>query len=156
MGNEAEVQEGSGTGEKYNEKALALINVEKPNGQNLDRVGSSMDESSLGYAGGKNSNSFQSLETIPEEAKIIQSQLVDVDIQHGPTGASVSERKHTFKRKTKLGKQPVVETMVLDAVLEKTEKLPSTIFKSKRHLQIREAMLGIMTNWFGTGTLKGY
>ncbi|GER38041.1 retrotransposon protein [Striga asiatica] len=80
-------QERSGLRDKRNEGTLALVNVVKQPEVNNELGGSSMDESRIDPTGGKNSNSFQSLETIPEEARLISSKLVDIDFQHGSIGA---------------------------------------------------------------------
>ncbi|CAA0834243.1 Unknown protein [Striga hermonthica] len=96
-------QEGNGVGGRSQGSPLALVNFVKPTGVGLDKVGSSIDESSLRSPGGKHSNSLQSLETIPEESKLVPSKLVEVDIQHGSIGARVSQRKQKKLLKEKQG-----------------------------------------------------
>ncbi|GER37244.1 glutamate--tRNA ligase 1 [Striga asiatica] len=117
-------QEGSGIRDKRNEESLALVNIVKQVEPNNEVGGSSMDESSLDPIGGKNSSSFQSLETIPEESRLISSELVDIAVQHSSIGARVLQRKQkAFKRKSKLGKEPVSEKMAVDFDLVTADKI---------------------------------
>ncbi|GER49715.1 DNA polymerase III subunit beta [Striga asiatica] len=98
-------QEGSGIKDKRNEEFLALVNMAKQPEPNNELGGSSMDESSLDPIGGKNSNSFQSLETIPEESRLIPSELVDIAVQQSSIGARLwAHHRHT----TRTGVDPLI------------------------------------------------
>ncbi|GER42840.1 4-deoxy-L-threo-5-hexosulose-uronateketol-isomerase [Striga asiatica] len=125
--------------DSLNVNPLAIVQVVNEIFPSVSKVGSPMVESSEGSAEAKVSDNPHVLEPIPEEAKLLSDNLVDINIQAGSLDANIFQRKKkSCKKITKAVCEPILEKMVVDSVGKASTPSTAVHVIPKRSLQIRE------------------